>query len=167
MAIRDALLPEFDHEMANTRKCLERIPDDRLAWRPHAKSWTFLSIGTHLAKLPLWGATIAGTEAVDMPAGAGPGWAAECHSRADILAMFDANAAAARAGIAGLDDAAMMTPWTFHYNGRVVMQMPRVAALRTLLFSHMIHHRGQFTMYLRLNDVPMPGLYGPSADEGM
>jgi uncharacterized damage-inducible protein DinB len=167
MAMKDALLPEFDHEMANTRKCLERIPDDRLDWRPHAKSSTFLALGTHLAKVPLFGAQIAGTVTVDMPGAAGPEWATTCHSRADILAMFDRNVAAARSAIAGLDDGAMMTTWSFLWNGQPVMQVPRVAALRTFLFSHLIHHRGQFTMYLRLNDIPMPGMYGPSADEKM
>lgn len=167
MAIRDALLPEFDHEMANTRKCLERLPDDRLDWRPHAKSQPFLSLGTHLAKVPLFGAQIAGTTSVNFPGEAGPGWAEACHSRADVLAAFDRNVASARAAIAGLDDAAMLTPWAFNWNGHQVMQVPRVAALRTFVFSHIIHHRGQFTMYLRLNDIPMPGMYGPSADEAM
>jgi len=167
MAMRDALLPEFDHEMANTRKCLERIPDDRLEWRPHPKSWTMKSIGTHLAKVPLWGSKIPATESVDMPAAGGAEWAATCENRADILAMFDRNVAAARAAIASLDDAALMAQWTFTWNGHPVMQVPRVAALRTFVFSHIIHHRGQFTMYLRLCDLPMPGLYGPSADEAM
>ncbi len=167
MAITDALLPEFDHEMASTRKCLERIPEGQLEWRPHPKSWTFKAIGVHLARIPAWGSKIAATESVDMPGDAGPEFAEECHSVAEILAAFDRNAAAGRAAIARLDDAAMMTPWTFNWNGRAVMQMPRAAALRTLVYSHTIHHRGQFTMYLRLCDLPMPGLYGPSADEAM
>jgi uncharacterized damage-inducible protein DinB len=163
MAIKDGLLAEFDHEVGTTRKLLERIPDEKLSWKPHAKSMSLGGLATHLSQLPHWGGTILNDAAFDL-AGAPP-HLQEKPSRAEILAAFDANTRQTRAWL-DRTDAELVAPWSLKRGGQEVFTMPRVAAFRSFVLYHMVHHRGQLSVYLRLNDVPVPAIYGPSADEG-
>ncbi len=166
MAIADMLLPEFDREMANTRKTLERVPEDKLNWKPHEKSGTMAWLATHLANLPHWTVITLEESSFDMaPAGSPVRLPAPAASRRELIEMFDRNVAAARAAIAGAGDARFMEPWTLLSGGATVFTMPKIAVLRSFVMNHSIHHRAQLGVYLRLNDVPVPGLYGPSADE--
>jgi uncharacterized damage-inducible protein DinB len=168
MPINQALLPEFDHEMANTRKALERVPEDKFSWTPHAKSMTLGRLATHVAELTAWVITALESESFDFaPPGAPPYKPKTAGSRAEILEIFDKNVAAARAAIGGAGDAQLMAPWTLLNGGKTVFSMPRIAVLRAMVMNHTIHHRGQLSVYLRLNDVPVPALYGPSADEAV
>ena len=166
MGLAATLLPEFDQEMANTRKSLERVPEDKLDWKPHEKSMSFVEIATHMANLLSWTVLSIEQDSYDM---APPG---EDHPQVDpadslesALAMFDKNVTAARAAIEGASDERLLAPWALLHGGNEVFKMPRVAVLRTMIMNHMIHHRAQLGVYLRLNDVPVPSLYGPSADE--
>lgn len=163
MAFTDALLPEFDHEMATTRKLLERLPDARLGWKPHDRSMSLGRLATHLAEIPQWSKHIICEDGIDLKGNYQPH---EEQSAAAILALFDAAVAESRRAIASRSDAELMAPWTFKAYGKTMFTMPRVAVMRSMLFNHMVHHRGQLSVYLRLNDVPVPAMYGPSADEG-
>jgi uncharacterized damage-inducible protein DinB len=163
MPIRDGLLAEFDHEMATTRKLLERVPEDRLSWKPHAKSMSLGGLATHLANIPHWGRTILNESFFDLAAS--PPHLQEKTSRADILAAFDDTAKQTRAAL-DKSDAELMAPWSLKRGGHEMFSMPRMAAFRTFTLYHIVHHRGQLSVYLRLNDVPVPAIYGPSADEG-
>jgi uncharacterized damage-inducible protein DinB len=167
MSLSKALLPEFDHEMANTRKVLERIPEDRFGWKPHEKSPTLAWLATHLAVLPSWTVGTIELESLDAAPVDGPNpLAQEATSRQEVLDLFDRNVAAARAALEGASDEHLRQPWTLLAGGRTVFTLPRIATLRSFILSHMIHHRAQLGLYLRLNDVPVPAIYGPSADEG-
>jgi uncharacterized damage-inducible protein DinB len=166
MPMSQALLPEFDHEMANTRKALERVPEEKFGWKPHEKSMTLGRLATHVAELTGWVPTTLESESFDFaPPGAPPIQPKTAGSRAELLEMFDKNVATARAAIGGASDAQLMVPWTLLAGGKTIFSMPRIAVLRGMVMNHIIHHRGQLTVYLRLNDVPVPALYGPSADE--
>jgi uncharacterized damage-inducible protein DinB len=162
MAIVDALLPEFDHEVATTRTLLERIPEDKLAWRPHPKSMSLGGLATHLANLASWGQVTLDESSIDL---ATAGVVKEAVSRAEVLAVFDRNAAATRASLAGKTDAELMAPWALKRHGSTLFTMPKASVWRSFVMNHLIHHRGQLTVYLRLQDVPLPSIYGPSADE--
>ena len=165
--INQALLPEFDMEMANTRRALERVPDDKLAWKPHEKSMTMGRLAGHLAELPGWGTATMGNDTLDIaPPGAPPQQGLTAKSRQDAIEIFDKNVAAARAAIAGASDEVLMKPWSLLKGGRTLMTMPKIAVLRSFVMNHMIHHRAQLGVYLRLNNIPVPAIYGPSADEG-
>ena len=167
MPMNAALLPEFDHEMANTRKVLERIPDDRLDWRPHPKSWTMGALATHLATLPSWTVETFNRDTLDIkPDGKDYVPPKEARSNGELLSRFDAAVEAGRAALASATDAAMFEQWSLLSAGTRILTLPRVAVLRSFILSHSIHHRAQLTVYLRLNDIPVPALYGPSADEG-
>jgi uncharacterized damage-inducible protein DinB len=163
MAIKDGLLAEFDHEIGTTRRLIERLPDDKLSWKPHFKSMSLGGLATHLSNLPRWGSSILNDSSFDL-AGAPPNLE-EKTSRTDILAGLDANAAEARAWLQKTD-AELMAPWSLTRGGQQMFTMPRVAAFRTFVLYHLVHHRGQLSVYLRLNDVPVPAIYGPTADEG-
>ncbi|MGA2580641.1 MAG: DinB family protein [Bryobacteraceae bacterium] len=166
MPMNQALLTEFDHEMANTRKALARVPEDKFGWKPHEKSMTLGRLATHIAEMPGWVSTTLESESFDFaPPGAPAYQPKTAGSRAEILELFDKNAAAARTALSGASDAQLMVPWTLLAGGKAVFSMPRVAVLRSMVMNHTIHHRGQLVVYLRLNDVPVPALYGPSADE--
>jgi uncharacterized damage-inducible protein DinB len=167
MMIRDALLPEFDMEMAKTRTTIERVPEDQYGFRPHLKSFTAGALLTHLATIPHWGAVTLENDSFDVsPDGNPHPQQPPAASRAEALQMFDANAAAMRAALAGADNEQLMKPWSLLNNGQTVFTMPRTAVLRGMIFNHLVHHRGQLTVYLRLMGAPVPALYGPSADEG-
>jgi uncharacterized damage-inducible protein DinB len=166
MSYSESILPEFDEEMANTRKVLERVPEEKLDWRAHAKSNTLGWNANHLAEIPGWAVgTINDTEWDFSPVGAPAYVPPSLSSRAEILAVFDENVAAARAALAGAKDEEMTVPWTLKYQGNVIFTMPRAAVIRSFVLNHMIHHRAITCVYLRLNDVPVPGMYGPSGDE--
>ncbi len=166
-AISQSLLPEFDHEMATTRRVLERVPEDRAAFKPHPKSMSLDRLAGHVSEIPWWAeVTLKATE-FDVAPVDGPKQAAvTMTSRAAMLAEFDAKVQTARALLAGTTDATMMETWSLKAGGQTVMAMPRVAVLRSFVMNHLIHHRAQLAVYLRMNDVPVPSIYGPSADEG-
>ncbi len=167
MPMNQALLGEFDQEMANTRKTLERIPDKTLDWRPHPKSGTMGWLGGHVANLPSWINITFDQDSLDLePGGVAPTPPAPPKSSREILDLFEKNLAAGRKTLASVSDEHLMKPWTLLKNGKTVMTLPRIAVLRGFIMNHMIHHRAQLCVYLRLNDVPVPALYGPSADEG-
>jgi len=166
MSINQALLPEFDHEMANTRKTLERVPEEKFGWKPHEKSMTLGRLTGHLAELPGWVASTINQDSLDIaPVGAPPQQGVTAKSRKDALDMFDAKVAEARAAIAGASDQELMKPWTLLMGGKTIMTMPKIAVLRGFVMNHTIHHRAQLGVYLRLNDISVPSIYGPSADE--
>ena len=163
MAVKDALLAEYDHEMGTTRKLLERIPDDRLAWKPHEKSMALGELASHLGNIPTWGGTILNDSSFDLAAA--PPNLAPKPSRAEILALFDASTKQTRT-LMDKSDAEYMAPWSLTRGGQAMFTLPRIAAFRSFVLNHTIHHRGQLSVYLRLNEIPVPAIYGPSADEG-
>jgi len=166
MPMNQSVLPEFDQEMAGTRKVLERVPEDRLDFKPHAKSWSMRQLATHVAQIPGWGTETFTKDSIDIaPPGEPPYKAPEVSTRQDLLDLFDKGSAAARAAIAATSDEAFFQPWSLLSGGKTVFTMPRAAILRSFVMNHLIHHRAQLCIYLRLNDVPVPGMYGPSADE--
>jgi uncharacterized damage-inducible protein DinB len=163
MAICDMLLPEFDQEMANTRKMLERIPEDRLDFQPHPKSWKANHLAGHIAELPSWAAYTMQTEILELePNQFSP---FEPTTQKELLDKFDKSVSDARAAIATATNEQMNTMWTMKWDGKTVLNMPRIGVLRSVVMNHLIHHRAQLGMYLRLMNVAVPGMYGPSADE--
>lgn len=165
MALKDALLPEFDHEWAVTRRLLERVPFDQAEWKPHDRSMTIGALATHLADLPTWAPVLLRQPEFDMANVGGGGPKVRHATAAELLGDFDRNVRAARDLIADTTDAQFMEPWTLKEQGKDLFTMPRVGILRSFLMSHAIHHRGQLSVYLRLRDIPVPSMYGPSADE--
>ena len=162
MTIAELLLPEFDQEMANTRKLLERVPEDRFDYQPHPKSMTLGRLASHVAEMPDW-LVVTMTMEVFEPGPDMTGF--NSSSKAEVLEKFDTTRTAAREVLAKSSDADMAVVWTFKWNGQVVLSMPRRAVLRSMVFNHLVHHRAQLGVFLRLLDVPIPGMYGPSADE--
>jgi uncharacterized damage-inducible protein DinB len=166
MSLAAALLPEFDHEMANTRKALERVPFDRFDWKPHPKSPTLGWLAGHVANIPSWTEITLTQDALDInPPGQKSPSANPPKSREELLAAFDKNRDKARKALESVSDAEFGKPWSLLSEGKVVFTQPRPAVLRGFVMNHMIHHRAQLGVYLRMNDVPVPALYGPSADE--
>jgi uncharacterized damage-inducible protein DinB len=166
MKISESLLPEFDQEMANTRKVLERVPVAKFSWKPHPKSSEFGALAAHVANMADWAGLTLQTDSFDYaPPGAPPYETPKFSSTEDLLAAFDKSVATARAALAAAEDSTMLAPWTLMAGGKTMMTMPRVAVVRSFVMNHTIHHRAQLGVYLRLNDIPVPGLYGPSADE--
>ena len=168
MSISQSLLPEFDIEMSNTRKTLERVPDDKFGWKPHPKSPEMGWLANHLTNLASWSTIALTGDSLDIAPKDGPTLKmTPAPDTKGVLEMFDKNVAAARAAIEAATNEQLMTNWSLLKGGQTVMTMPKVAVLRSFVMNHMIHHRAQLTVYLRLNDVPVPALYGPSADEGV
>jgi uncharacterized damage-inducible protein DinB len=163
MALADALLPEFDREISITRRLLERVPDDRLSWKPHPKSMSLGGLATHLSNLPWWGEMTLTQSEFDTAA---IGRQADATSRSQILETFDRNASATRAALSGKSDAEFMAPWALKNGSQTIFSMPKAVVWRSFVLSHLVHHRGQMSVYLRLLDLPVPSIYGPSADEG-
>jgi uncharacterized damage-inducible protein DinB len=162
MPFSQNLLPEFDEEMKNTRKLLECVPDGKFDFRPHPKSMTLQNLATHVAELPSFATMTLDTEVLEMGADHKRTIA---NTRAELLEIFDKSSAEARAKIAAATDQDWQVTWTFKYMGQLVMSMPRAAVVRSAMLNHLIHHRAQLGVYLRLNEVEFPGMYGPSADE--
>jgi uncharacterized damage-inducible protein DinB len=161
--MKDGMLPEFDHEMALTRKVIERVAEAKLGWTPHEKSMSLGRLATHLAEIPHWGQTILSDPEFDMTEGSYTPQTAT--TVAEMLALFDAETAKTRELIAVKSDAELMSIWVFKQNGKEVFSMPRVAAFRGFVMNHSIHHRGQLSVYLRQTGSKVPSIYGPSADE--
>jgi uncharacterized damage-inducible protein DinB len=161
--LNQTILPEFDHEMGNTRKSLERVPDDKLGFKPHAKSMSLGALATHLATLGHWTEAIIGQDSFDV---SNAPRIPELKTRQEILAAFDQSTAAARNAIASASDAQLTRPWSLVSKGQTIFTLPRIAVLRSFIMNHTIHHRAQLGVYLRLNDIAVPSIYGPSADEG-
>jgi uncharacterized damage-inducible protein DinB len=162
MPLVDALLPEFDHEMSLTRKILERVPDDRLDWKPHQKSYSLGQLAQHVATIPMWGSVTMNESEIDIGGAERP---AQIGSRSGLLQLFDGHVAGTRAALVGKTDAELMAPWTMKNSGHVVFSMPKASVWRSFVISHLIHHRAQLGVYLRMQDVPLPAMYGPTADE--
>jgi uncharacterized damage-inducible protein DinB len=166
MSIVESLLPEFDREMGLTRRLLERVPDGQFAWKPHEKSMTLGRLAEHLAELPGWAKVSILDTGIDMSASRPPDYVPPA-TRVAVLAMFDKNVTESRTALTGRTDAELMAPWTLKAQGKEIFTMPKAIVLRGFVMNHIIHHRGQMTVYLRLQDVPLPSIYGPSADEQM
>ena len=162
MPIVDSLLPEFDHEMTVTRKLLERVPEDRFDFKPHQKSYSLGQLAQHVATVPMWGAITINQSELDV---SGTQSLAPVANRAALLALFDGHVAGTRSALVGKSDAELMAPWTLKAGGKTLFSMPKAAVWRSFVMSHLIHHRGQLSVYLRMQDVPLPSMYGPSADE--
>jgi uncharacterized damage-inducible protein DinB len=162
MPLVDALLPEFDHEMTVTRKLLERVPEDRFDWKPHQKSYSLGQLAQHVATLPMWGGVTLSQSEIDVGSHER---LPQVDTRSALLALFDGHVATTRAALVGKTDAELMVPWTLKNNGHVVFSMPKAAVWRSFVMSHLIHHRAQLGVYLRMQDVPLPPMYGPTADE--
>ena len=166
MNYAERILPEFDHEMANTRKVLERIPEDKLDWKAHPKSHTIGWNANHLAEIPGWVEGMLTRRSWDFaPAGGEQYQSPVLRIPKEILDLFDRNLAAARKAIAAVKDEEMMQPWSLLQAGKELFTLPRAAVIRGFVLNHLIHHRAILCVYLRLNNVAVPGMYGPSGDE--
>jgi uncharacterized damage-inducible protein DinB len=167
MSIGQSLLPEFDQEMQNTRKVLDLLPDGKWSWKPAEKSGTVGWYAQHIATLPGWATMTINTTEFDYAPVGGHSWEPpKVENRADALKVFDKESSEARAALAKVSDQDLMANWKLLAGGHEIFTMPRIAVLRSVVMNHLIHHRGQLTVYLRLLGVPVPGLYGPSGDEG-
>jgi len=166
MSLKARMLAELGQEMTTTRRLLERVPEKRAAWQPHPKSKTLGELAVHLARIPGWIASVADVPSFDMdpPGGRTPDPAFESSAR--LLQTFDDNLAAVRSALARTSEDDLAKPWTMQRGGQDMLRITRADLFRILLLNHMIHHRGQLSVYLRLNNVPVPSIYGPSADEG-
>jgi len=169
MTLKETVLSEFDDEMAMTRRLLERLPDAALSWKPHERSMSLGGLATHLALIPHWGTSILERDGYDMASAdtRGPNSSTELASTAAVLETFDRHSASARRTLVDRVDAELTAPWSLSRGEQLIMSLPRVSALRRFVLNHLVHHRGQLTVYLRMHNVPLPPLYGPSADERM
>ena len=166
MPVAQSLLLEFDQEMAATRKVLERVPDDKFEWAPHEKSMTLRQLATHVANLPSWTQIIIHQDELDIDPPGGPGFTPPvAESAAALVAMIDQNTVSAREVIAAAGDDVFMQSWTLKKAGETVFSAPKGGVLRRFVMNHLIHHRGQLTVYLRLLGVPVPQTIGNTADE--
>ncbi len=163
MSISAALLPEYDLEMATTRKTLERVPTEKFDFAPHTKSMTAARLVSHLAHIPFWAVMTIGHSSLDL---AGNPPMPPVATQADALAEFDKNVAAGRTAIAGCSDETWMQPWSLKMGDKTLMTLPKIAVVRSWVMNHNVHHRAQMGVYLRLLDIAVPSVYGPSADEG-
>jgi len=161
MPYSEMLLPEFDEEMHNTRKLLECVPDGKFDYQPHPKSMTLGQLATHVADLG-WAFMTLDRDVLDLQPDFKPHLAT---STAELLQIFDKSVAQVREKIAAASDEDWRKIWTFKYAGKTMLQMPRSKVIRSTVMNHLIHHRGQLGVYLRLNEVAFPGMYGPSADD--
>ena len=161
MSMTDAILREFDIEAGTTRRVLERVPDDKLTWKPHPKSMSLGELALHTAMVPGYISSWAKVDEFAFTGQKPP----EATSTADILAAHDAGAQQAKEIIGGLGDAGLAANWKGIVGGKTIFSMPKAALVRSIALNHWYHHRGQLSVYLRLLDVPVPSIYGPSADE--
>lgn len=166
MTIAENFLPEFDQEMATTRRMLERVPAEHADWKPHPKSYSLGVLALHITTLPFWGTMTLTEEGFDPGSFKGSDAAPRTFTSVeDMLKTFDDNVAACRAALASKSDADMMVKWALRNGDHEIFSMPRAVVLRSFVISHLIHHRGQLSVYLRLHDVPLPSVYGPTADD--
>jgi uncharacterized damage-inducible protein DinB len=165
MSIAEPIVAELQHEAATTRRLLERVPEQDFGWKPHEKSMTLGRLAGHIAELPDWGRVTLDQDEFDV---AGGGYTPPSPARtAEVVQAFDANIARMVESLKRQTDQRMMAVWRLKKAGQVLIEQPRVAMLRTMVLSHLIHHRGQLSVYLRLRNVPLPSIYGPTADEPM
>lgn len=165
MPMNQGLLPEFDNEMTKTRECLSRVPDAKWDWKPHTKSGSMGWLAVHIAGMAGWTADMLTTESLDIAPGGKQIEFPTAKNRQELLAMFDKGTAAARAALTRVTDEQLMQEWALLQNGETFFKLPRIAVFRGMIMNHIIHHRGQLCVYFRMNDIPVPALYGPSADE--
>ena len=163
MTIAEILLLDFDHEIGNTRRTLERIPENDPQWRPHEKSMPIGRLALHTARLPQFCTRILTTSELDMDKEKWPDIIFE--STAHLLSELDRSAAETKSHLAASSDAHLKESWRFLYQGKAIIDTPRMILYRTMFLNHLVHHRAQLGVYLRLLNIPVPGLYGPSADE--
>lgn len=163
MTIAETILPQFEYEMASSRRTLERLPEDKLDWTPDPKSMSMGRLAAHIAEMPGWTAMTIGQDELDF--GKSEYKPVTAKSRAEVLALHDQNVAAAVKALKGASDEELRKPWSLRAGEQIFFTMPKIAVIRSMVLSHCIHHRGQLTVYYRLNGVPVPALYGPSADE--
>ena len=163
MTIAETLLLDYDAEIQNTRRILERIPEDKPDWKPHDKSMPMGRLATHVARLPMFGSTILTTDELDMATAKFPPLVFE--SREKLLAQLEETSATTRKALESSTDEHLLKHWKLRFGDKVFGDAPRAVLYRTMFLNHLVHHRGQLSVYLRLNEVPVPGLYGPSADE--
>jgi uncharacterized damage-inducible protein DinB len=161
MRLADSLLLEFDQEAQTTKRVLERVPDDKLSWKPHPTSFSLGQLALHIASGPGQIAAAASQDTAEAPSFA----QAEAKSRQEVLETFSSSVASARSALKNMDDARLLSEWTLTRNGKALMAMPRIGFLRSILMNHTYHHRGQLSVYLRMLNVPVPSIYGPSGDE--
>ena len=166
MSITDALLPEFDQEMATTRRVLDRVSDASLGFKPHDKSWSMGQLASHIANMIGWADVTMNATEFDVMSVTPEQANQTATSKAELLSWFDANVIKARAAL-DKSDADYAVIWSLKAGGKTQLAMPRAACVRSFVMNHVIHHRGQLSVYLRLNNIPVPSIYGPSADEGM
>jgi len=162
MAIKDQLLPEFDAEMATTRRVIERLKEDKYDWAPHKKSMKAGRLASHIAEMTVWGTISITQDSLDLAGGHQPFNAA---SSKELLSAFDKNVADCRKAIESASDETLMKPWSLMNGSTAILTLPRINVIRSFVLNHIIHHRGQLSVYLRLTDTPVPSIYGPSADE--
>jgi uncharacterized damage-inducible protein DinB len=162
MSFSETLLPEFDQEIPATRKILERVPEVLFTWKPHEKSMAMGRLASHIAEMPSWAEHIINLPKLEIDPGTKP---FNASTSAELLETFDKNVENSRAAIAGVSDEHVAETWELIYGGHILVSMARIKLLRGMFMNHMIHHRGQLSVYLRLHNIAVPGMYGPSADE--
>ncbi|WP_433972332.1 DinB family protein [Tunturiibacter lichenicola] len=165
MTIAEILLQDYDVEISNTRRTLERVPEGKNDWKCHDKSMPLGKLAVHCASLPLFGSYIILDDGMDLAKPTRPQTSFVFESRQACLNKLDEGAAACRNAIAAASDEALAAPWKFSYGEQIISNGPRTLAFRQMFFNHLVHHTAQLGVYLRLNDIPVPALYGPSADE--
>jgi uncharacterized damage-inducible protein DinB len=161
MRLVDPILMEIDQEAQTTKRLLERIPEDKLSWKPHPKAFSLGQLALHIASAPGNLAAAAAQDSLESPNFSQP----EAKSRQEVLDAFSTGLEAAKGTLDKMDDVKLMSLWSLTKNGKVIMSIPRIGFIRSILMNHVYHHRGQLSVYLRILDVPVPSIYGPSADE--
>ena len=161
MKLADTMLMELDQEAQTTKRVLDRIPEDKLSWKPHPRAFSLGQLALHIASVPASVTAAAVPDTMEAPNFSQP----EPKSRQEVLDTFSKSLESARAALKKMDDARLNSTWSLTKNGKVLMSVPRIAFLRSILMNHNYHHRGQLSVYLRMLDVPVPSIYGPSADE--
>lgn len=156
------LIAEFDNEVAITRKLMERLPDEKFDWKPHEKSMSAGKLGSHLADIPEWMISVLTEDEFNLTPHYQP---FEAETRDELLRVFDQRTAEVRTGLESLAPEKLFDEWALKREGEVIFSMPRAAVIRSFGINHLVHHRGQLSVYLRLLDIPVPAIYGPSADE--
>jgi uncharacterized damage-inducible protein DinB len=164
MSLNKALLAELQHEAATTKKVLERIPESTWEWKPHEKSMSMLRLATHVAEMFSWIKTTVETPELDFAVGDYKPFVPS--NSQDLVDFFEKSVAESAQALESVSDETLMQNWTMRNGEQVYFTMPKAAVLRSFCFNHIVHHRGQLSVYLRLNDIPVPEIYGPSADEG-
>lgn len=162
--IAAAFIAELRQEAQSARKCLERVPEDKFEYKPHEKSMTFGQLATHVAEMVGWATVTVKTDQLDFATDYKP---FEPKTNAELVEFFEKNLSEAIEALENTSDEEMMQDWTLRNGEQIYFTMPRVQVMRGMVFNHIIHHRGQLSVYMRLNDIPVPSLYGPSADEQM